>query len=254
MKSKRNQIIFSIFLVSFFIVGCTQNNVSDLNLDNEPVIETTEIVSPTEVVEDTLEPTETQTQEPLPTASIEYIEYYYSEFEDFADWDVFYKNEQNSFSIDIAENGLSLSLDALDGYYLAYSNVFGTNMVIEIEFGFLEGSGPVIYQLICRSSDIGEYVFEIDSAGSWEIGNYNFDTQSFDSLGNGESELIATGYQQNKIIVECNQDELSLTVNDVLIEQIIDQSYTEGYAGFAFRNEGEDTARVSASYFFVTAP
>jgi hypothetical protein len=254
MKSKRNQVIISIFMVSLFIVGCTQNNVSDSYLDIESVIEETEVVSPTEVVVNTLEPTETPTQEPLPTASIEFIEYYYSEFEDLADWDVFYKNVQSSYFIDFADNGLSLSLDALDDYYLAYSNVFGTNTVIEIEFGFLDGSGPVTYQLICRSSDIGEYVFEIDSEGSWEIEKYNFDTKSSESLGDGVSELIATGYQQNNIIVECDQDELSLTVNDVLIEQIIDQSYMEGYAGFAFRNEGEDTARVSASYFFVTAP
>jgi hypothetical protein len=254
MTSKRNQFILSIFLINFIIVGCSQNNVSDPDQDNGPVIVATEIVSSTEVVEDTIEPTIAATKTSLPTASIEYIEYYYSEFEDFSDWDSFYRNEEDSYSIDITDNGLSLSLDGSDDYYLAYSNVFGTNTVVEVDFRFFEGSGTVKYQLICRSNDNGEYVFEIDSESSWNIGKYDFDTQSYEPLGSGDSELIATGHQQNKMMIECDQDELSLTVNDVLIEQIIDQSYSEGYTGFAFRNESENISTLGASYFFVTTP
>ncbi len=243
-------IIFGCFLVS----GCTQNDAAP-NIDNSTlnVLETEEIF-PTDIVEVISEPTEISTQVPEPTASIDYIDNYYSELEDLSEWKVFSKNDLETYEISNSEGGLSLSFAEEEDYFIAYSNVFGSNTVIEIEFNHTEGTGQVICQVICRSSDDGGYLFEIDTSGSWEIGKTNFGSQMVESITSGSSDAILHGNQVNKIIVECNQDQLALLINDVLIIQEFDQTYSDGFAGFGIRNGDDSTSIVNISYFYVSAP
>ena len=42
--------------------------------------------------------------------------------------------------------------------------------------------------------------------------------------------------------------------NDNLIDQVSDQSYQEGYAGFGLKLEEEKSALVTIQYFFVSPP
>jgi hypothetical protein len=254
MKSNKQILWLFIFLCGLVLTSCSQSNPVKSNDAPTQSVVIVETESPTEAIENVVIPTETATEAIVPTAAIEYIEFYYSEFEDFDTWEIFSKNEISSYYQEFTENGLSLKLDNADDYFTAYSNVFGTNTVIEIVFNLLEGEGSLVYQVICRSSNNGEYVFEVNPEGSWEIGNFNFDDQIFESLSAGSSEFFNPGIDINKILIECNQEQLSLTINDNLIDQVRDQSYQEGYAGFGLRLEEEDSALVNIQFFFVSPP
>ncbi len=254
MKSNKQILWLFILLCGLVLTSCSQSNPVNSNDAPTQSVIIVETESPTEAIENVVMPTETATEAIVPTASIEYIEFYYSEFEDFDTWEIFSKNEISSYSQELTEDGLSLNLGDVDDYFTAYSNVLGTNTVVEIAFNLLEGEGSLVFQVICRSSNNGEYVFEVNSDGSWEIGKFNFDDQTFESLSVGLSEYINPGIDINKILIECNQDNLSLTINDNLIDQVRDQSYQEGYAGFGLRLEEENSALVNIQFFFVSTP
>jgi len=254
MKLKRNQIILFILIVGISISGCAQSVPNEISKTEEPIIQNTEVISPTEIVEISEDHTPEPTQSPVPTASVEFIDYYYSEFEDVDEWAVFSKYDQELNNIDVSEDGLTLSFSDEDDYILAYSNVIGSNTIVETKIDLIEDPGPIIFQLICRSTEVGEYIFEISTSGSWEIGNFNFESQSYESISEGILNIDISSEQVIVIKVVCDMDILSLQVNEELIEQISDESYSEGYVGFNIRNGSNSQKKLNVNYFFISAP
>jgi len=90
------------------------------------------------------------------------------------------------------------------------------------------------YGVVCRYKDIDNYFFfEISSDGTYQIGRrLNGEYRLLNGMqGVINSAINPTGY--NEIFVTFFWEEMSLYVNDVLIETVYDNSLLEGYVGLS---------------------
>lgn len=248
---KKNIVIISIFF-GLVLSACTETiAINEVVSTDEPTI-----ISATEIPEVEIEEAITPIQKPtiviVPTALIDNIEYYFTEFNDINNWVIYSKNLSSDYYHESEEVGLHLTLNENDDFFNAYSNVFGRDTVVEASINFLDVDSSSVFQLICRSNDNGEYLFELDANGQWGIGNNNF--ASHEVLISGEWQNENPASDELVIIISCNQDMLSLNINGNLIGQVSDQIYFEGYTGFGYSNNNISPSSLMVKYFFVSSP
>jgi hypothetical protein len=127
--------------------------------------------------------------------------------------------------------------DKLPWFYLinnsyTYSDVKVTAVVMN------RGIDANGVSLICRYSDIGWYEFIVSNSGSYSIyavDNAGIVSQGYNELINGSSPIVNSGLSTNEITVACKGGELTLYVNQTLVNSIIDTrfNFSQGKIGVA---------------------
>lgn len=158
---------------------------------------------------------------------------YETTFDDFDDWDTDTKGDQSEYINETGPDGLYVNVPDPDDFWFAYYDLGeGMNDVrLEADIELVGGSNFTYISLVCRSSEKGEYIFSLDTGGFWEIGKYDFENDSYEQLGYGGSVHILVAKNPNHITAICNNDELTMFINDNEIASVQDSEHTEGDIG-----------------------
>ncbi|MEP7290827.1 MAG: hypothetical protein ABI835_03540 [Chloroflexota bacterium] len=133
------------------------------------------------------------------------------------------------------ENGVYRAYTANAGYVWGLNSEEHTNMVAEIDVTPLTPFQDIGAGIMCRAdvSNNGDgYYFMVNANGYYSI-----------RMGQGDeivplidwepSTAIHAGIDQNTIRAVCVEDQLAMYVNDELVANIVDDTYSSGYAGLA---------------------
>lgn len=258
MKPKNVALLSFILLIAFLASGCVQKDPEQEAVEETQVVEVStqksEITElPEETAEPTTSPTETFIPTPSPTTSIEMIDYYYSEFEDFFDWKISTKDDLGDYAITVFENGLSFDLSKED-FLIVYPNVYGINSVIELGFDLVDDSDDLNYQIICRASEAGEYVFEFNSSGRVKLLRSDIQAGNSETIISNTFDVNLFNDDSNQVIVVCDEINLTMQINEILVIDAIDDELSEGFVGIGFNNLSDGAYKIRLNYFFVSAP
>ncbi len=115
------------------------------------------------------------------------------------------------------------------------------------------------FGLICRYQDPNNfYLFVISSDGYYAIGKVESGINSITYLsGEGEyqfTETIQQGVEENTIRATCEGDQLTLTVNGILLDSVEDNSFATGDVGVGLTAFEPGTATVEFDDIRVTVP
>jgi hypothetical protein len=141
--------------------------------------------------------------------------------------------------------------------YWVEANIDYADVIIEADLA--RDSGPLdnLYGLMCRlNQNTNEaYMFLITSQGHYGIAKWT--GLGLKLLGNGDyafSEAVYTNEKENHLRVECDGNRLSLTVNDLTLLEISDNSLTKGDVGLVAGTTGEAGTDILFDNLVVYAP
>lgn len=130
--------------------------------------------------------------------------------------------------------GLTITVDTPNFMFWTVNGSKFTDAQVEVDAVLLEGPSDDNFGVICRFQDNKNfYAFVISHDGYYGI------FKMIDGAivtGSGEakleySEAIRKGGVVNHIVATCQDEMLSLTVNDTLLTQVQDSSFSEGQIG-----------------------
>ena len=113
------------------------------------------------------------------------------------------------------------------GFSMADSAVVTSGLILE------QTRAPqAFYGVVCRYQDPDNfYFFDISHDGFYRIGKIWNGTISFLGMSSAQASPLINTDQENQITVECRGNQLSLFVNDQLLQTVTDDSLTSGEAG-----------------------
>lgn len=124
-----------------------------------------------------------------------------------------------------------------------------------------QASGPNnnAYGVICRyQSPENFYIFLISGDGYYAIGKYQVGSDQIQYLSGGGqyqySDVINQGVATNTIRASCAGNELSLSVNGILLDTVIDPTFVTGDVGLAVATFEPGTAVVQFDNITVIQP
>lgn len=122
----------------------------------------------------------------------------------------------------------------------------------------LSGPDDNAFGLLCRYQDPDNfYLFLISADGYYAIGKVESGIDAITYLsGSGEyqfSEVIQQGVQENTVRATCEGDQLSLTVNGILLESVTDNTFQTGDVGVGMTAFESGTAVVEFDEFRAIA-
>jgi hypothetical protein len=134
-------------------------------------------------------------------------------------------DSQVSFGV---ENGnLSVQLspyeDKIPRFYLVNNSYTYSQVAVELITTNV-GNNSNGVSLICQYSDKGWYEFTMSNAGLYSINAYD-PSLGYIQLAGGGSAAIKTGKNTNSYEAVCNGNELSIRINDELVNTIVDTKY-----------------------------
>jgi len=176
---------------------------------------------------------------------------YYTEFEDMDDWLFYSVYDLEDYLLEADADGLSISIVHPDDIISSYLDFWYTDVTISTYTDFAEGDADLTYELICRSSDVGEYVFAFDLLGFYYVWMYDVGNEEYTELDKGESESINSVSGENAMTVSCIGDNLDFSINNTLVSSIVDDTLKEGQVGLAVETFGEGTVKVHFAFFNV---
>jgi len=130
--------------------------------------------------------------------------------------------------------GMTIKVNTPNFSFLTVNGKLFKNSRIEIDAVLLEGPSDDNFGVLCRFKDFENYyAFVISHDGYFGIYKVLDGVMTLGNVtGNLDySDAIRKGGVVNHITATCHGDILSLTVNDTLLSQIQDSSFTEGQIG-----------------------
>lgn len=206
------------------------------NTGDEADSQTTVKTANTATLESTnIPPTKRPTQEPTPMPVPQSGDLLYTTtFNDFNHWEVSVKNgNEADYVYKERSDGFYVKVPDDNDYWFAYYNLGeGINDVrIEANVELVGGTNFTYITLTCRSSKKGEYVFDLDTGGYWQIGKWDYEAKSYEQLGYGGSTSIKVAQNPNHISVTCVGDKLNMLINNQEVGSAQDSQFTEGRVG-----------------------
>lgn len=133
------------------------------------------------------------------------------------------------------------------------------DVIITADAAPVEGPMDNAYGLICRYQSADNfYVFLISSDGYYAIGKYQSGSNQITYLNEEgqytEADAINQGTDRNNLRVTCVRDELSLTVNGVLLATVSDPTFVTGDVGVAASTFEPGALTVAYDNVRVIAP
>jgi hypothetical protein len=175
----------------------------------------------------------------------------YTEFEDMDDWLFYSLYDLDDYMLEADANGLLISIVHPDDLISAYLDLWFTDVTVSTSTDFVEGDADLTYELICRSSDVGEYIFAFDLLGYYYVWYYDAVAEEITELDEGESGSINTDSGLNAMTISCIGENLDFSINNELVSSIVDDTLTEGQVGLAVETYGEGTVKVHFAFFNV---
>jgi hypothetical protein len=197
----------------------------------------TVIVTPT----NTLEPT------PLPTALFS---------DDFSSNTGWASEDHEGYSYGLAKGGYFISVDIPKATIWSAKSIEASDISLETQATQLEGPDNAYYGVMCHRQRDGfnYYILVISSNGSYGIGKVTNGSLQFIQEGVDESGIIQRGGASNLITGDCIADKLTLSVNDQVLLEVVDDQYASGTIGLvAGLREGEGLY-VLFDYFIAREP
>lgn len=261
MKALRPVLFLAIVLM---LVGLACNALTGGGTEQPVVTE-----APTQAVTEapTLEPTEEPTQEPTeePTSeptqepvSNEARDFFVEEFDSNYvpdNWQYFTGGDDDNLVIEQRDDYLYFDLGAEDlGVYFVYTPYVYTNVSLRLD-AVNQGRNNNNVSLICRMNEDATqwYEFSVESGGVWYL--YAFDNDYF-RIGNGGTNDLRQGKEQNNYRMDCVDDEITVYVNDKKLTTVRDTKYffNEGYVGFNIESFNVLPVTVEVNWFEIAQP
>jgi hypothetical protein len=130
---------------------------------------------------------------------------------------------------------------------------------VEVDVSLASGSPDSHFGLLCRHVDLGSfYYFAISADGSYAIfrreDGGDLEILTADGRGMVPSAAVRTGGELNHVRAVCEGSELSLYVNDELVDTVTDDANTRGDVGIAAGSGVEGDALVQFDNFRAARP
>ena len=130
---------------------------------------------------------------------------------------------------------------------------------VEVDVYLASGSPDSHFGVLCRHVDLGSfYYFAISADGSYAIfrreGGGDLEILTAGGRGMVLSSAVRTGGETNHIRAVCEGNELSLYVNDELVDTVTDDTNTRGDVGIAAGSGVEGEALVQFDNFRAARP
>ena len=151
-----------------------------------------------------------------------------------SDWEVITSNDASGYKTEIRGDGLFVEVPDEYDFWYAYAPMDYNydDVRIEADVELVGGTNYTYITLTCRSTEVGEYVFFMDTGGYWQIGKYVFgDDSSYERLAEGGSTRIKVAKHPNHITAICKGSKLTMFVNDHEIGSAEDSHLTTGIVG-----------------------
>lgn len=213
-------------------------------------------ISPTAPATDTITPTPTTIQTPTPTPASGTEVLFTDDFSsESSGWETF----ADDYGAVFYSNGWLHVRDADSVQYLTRSNnkrYRYADMVLEVDTKLCSGSEERWHLVFCRRPDpLNGYCFAIGPYGTYTVTKY-IDGEIVKLIESTRSAHINEGLNAvNRIRVECIDDNLSLTVNDHLLAEVTDNTFSEGYIGLGTDWFGQgEPAEVAFDNLVITPP
>lgn len=157
-----------------------------------------------------------------------------SNFSDFDNWEVITNNDASIYKNDVRSNGLYVEVPEDYDFWYAYAVMEDNydNVRMEADVELVGGTNYTYIALVCRSSDAGEYVFFLDTGGYWQIGAYDFGSDSpYENLADGASNDIKVAKNPNHMTAVCDGSTLTMFINGKRVGSVEDSRFTSGIIG-----------------------
>lgn len=144
------------------------------------------------------------------------------------------------------ENGVYRMFTMLGGYIWGLHEAPHSDVIIEAEMMQLSIFDDNAFGVMCRADPANNgdgYYFIINANGYYTV-RIGAGDRVLPLVDWAESDAIATGINLNRMRAVCVGDYLALYVNDVLLAETTDDTFSEGYPGLAIaavQNTGADT-------------
>jgi hypothetical protein len=190
--------------------------------------------------------------------------FYMEEFDgDLDSWGTFMVTGfENQVNAGLEDGSLFVQLSPLEDnvprYYLVNNSFAYPEVQVEAVVTN-NGNNANGVSLICHYSGSGWYEFIISNAGLYSINAYdpaNTSTQEYVQLAGGGSAAIKPGQSTNTYTAVCSGSELTLVINDTLVNTLTDTKYnfTEGNIGIGVSSPELLPVDVMFESLSVSAP
>lgn len=264
----RKQFFAIIFILTLLTISCAALEPSPTSTPTytplpsntpSPIVPSKTPVPPTSTP---IPPTETFTPVPSPTftstpKSGDVV--YFTNFQDLDQWYLFTNFAESTYQFEYRSNGLFIVVPESDDWLLAY-NPIGMefpDVRIEAQVELIGGTNYTYIELVCRSTEDGEYVFYLDTGGYWQIGKFDWNASpnfTYQQLGYGGTTVINVAKAANSMVAVCHGDNLSLFINDVLVGSATDDTFPIGEFGIGVETFDYPYAEVMFYELTVSIP
>ena len=233
---KRNQISTLLAFTLIFILGCSLFTGTPSVDVPPPATQPVNEAPPQQPTQAEEAPANTPAPEPTTTsASAQSGDLLFeTTFSDFDSWEVITNNDASIYKNDARSNGLYVEVPEEYDFWYAYAvmNEDYDNVRMEADVELVGGTNYTYIALTCRSTEDGEYVFFLDTGGYWQIGVYDFNSDStYESLADGASNDIKVAKNPNHMTAVCNGSTLTMFINGNRVGSVEDSRFTSGIIG-----------------------
>jgi len=173
------------------------------------------------------------------------------------DWQYFIlgDGDDDNLVIEQRDDYLYFDLGAEDLYvYYMYAPYIYDNVSLELN-ALNQGRNNNNVSLVCRMNEEGTqwYEFSVESGGVWYL--YAFDN-GYNRIGNGGTNDLRQGKEQNTYRMECVDDEIILYINDKKLTTVRDSKYffNEGFVGFNISSLNVLPITLEVNWFEIAQP
>lgn len=178
---------------------------------------------------------------------------------DVASWIRFMTSGYDSMAAMRVESGkLAIDLlsleDKLPWFYLINNDYTYSDVKVEADVTN-RGADPSGVSLICRYSDVGWYEFVVFNTGTYKIyamDNVGLFNQGYNELLSGTSPIINPGAARNILTADCVGNQLSLYVNQTLVNSMIDTQFNFSFGKIGIAVSSPEKLPVGVSFDSLT--
>lgn len=274
MKVHRKRIPFLLGTLMFFMLACNllpKFGGDDEKEEQPPPPE--EVSQPTSTSTNTSvpptqapptaapPPTQAPTPEPPPTLkppplppTEQISDHYYTEFATLDGWDFYFAGEPDEYTVQSRPLGLYIEVPLADDWMVGYADFYGSDVRIDADVELVDGTNYTYIALICRSTEDGEYYFNLDTGGYWEIAYWDYAFDEIIQLGYGGSKAIQVAKHPNHMTAICKGATFTFIINNETVGRVTDHRATEGYVGIGVETYDLPYAAVFFHNFEVSIP
>lgn len=262
MKALRPVLFLAIvlMLVGLACSAVTGGGTEQPVVTEEP-IQVTEAPTEEPTEEPTAEPTQEATEEPTQEpVSNESQDFFVEEFDsnfNVDDWQYFTVGDadDDKLVIEQRDDYLYLDLGATDlNVYMEYLPYYYDDVSLSLN-ALNQGRNDNNVSLFCRMNEEGTqwYEFSVESGGVWTLWAFK---DGYNRIGNGGTNDLRQGKEQNTYRMDCVGDEITMYVNDKKLTTVRDTRYffNEGYVGFNISSYKVLPVTVEVNWFEIAPP